>query len=278
MRRLGDRKDAKLLRDIDGMHYFMPVMFLNRCDSEAYMTMEANLEKIEDYIKEKNADRPEEEQLSVFGLVITAILRTIYERPQMNRFIANKNLYQRNDVSCAFVVKKDMNDEGEENLARVVLKECDTLDMMQKKINEQITFCKTFTDPSSEGMNKLKKLHLKRFIGMLARFADRHGLMPKSLCETDPYQNSVVITNLGSIGLNIGYHHLTNWGTTSIFLVMGKKNNVPEFSKSGEVTMKRVLKLSYTVDERISDGFYFSKSLRLMKKYLENPELLQKWD
>lgn len=278
MRKLGDRKDAKLLRDIDGMHYFMPVMFLNRCDSEAYMTMDADLERIEDYIKEKNADKPEEEHLSVFGVVITAILRTIYERPQMNRFIANRNMYQRNDISCAFVVKKDLNDDGEENLARVVLEEGDTLDMMQRKINEQITFCKSFTDPSSEGMNKLKKLHLKRLIGWLARFADRHGLMPKSLRETDPYQNSVVITNLGSIGLNIGYHHLTNWGTTSIFLVMGKKNNIPELAKTGEVIMKRMLKLSYTVDERISDGFYFSKSLRLMKKYLENPELLQKWD
>lgn len=278
MRRLGDRKDAKLIRDIDGMHYFMPVMFLNRCDSEAYMTMNADLEKIEDYVKKANADRNEEDQLSVFGVVIAAILRTIYQRPQMNRFIANKKIYQRNDVCAAFVVKKDMNDDGDENLARIVFEKGDTLDDIQRKVNKQIAFCKTFIDPSSESLEKLKKFHLKRLIGLFARFFDRRGMLPKSLIETDPYQNSVVVTNLGSIGLNIGYHHLTNWGTTSIFMVMGRKNNFADFDKNGNVTMKRVLSLSFTVDERISDGFYFAKSLRMMKKFTENPDLLQHWD
>ena len=35
----------------------------------------------------------------------------------MNRFIANKTMYQRKEVSAAFVVKKQFNDGSEEGLA-----------------------------------------------------------------------------------------------------------------------------------------------------------------
>ena len=44
-RKWGDRRDAKLIRDIDAMHYIMPLMYPNRCDNEAFMTLHINLEK-----------------------------------------------------------------------------------------------------------------------------------------------------------------------------------------------------------------------------------------
>ena len=35
-RRLGDRRDGTLLRDLDGMHFIVPLIYPNRCDIEAY--------------------------------------------------------------------------------------------------------------------------------------------------------------------------------------------------------------------------------------------------
>lgn len=276
MRRWGDRRDGTLIRDIDAMHYVMPLMYPNRCDNEAYITMDVELDGLEAFIKKNNEGLAPEDQYSVFGIVIAAALKTLYQRPAMNRFIANKNIYQRNNLTAAFTVKKDMCDDGEETLARIVAGKDDTLETIQKQVNEQIRFCKNNEDESTESMNIIKKLPFKHFIGWIARIADRHGLMPKSVIATDPYQCSVVLTNLGSIGMNIGYHHLMNWGTNSVFIVVGKKVTRPFYDRNGNVTMKRVLKLSFTIDERIADGFYYSKSLRLLKRLVENPELLQK--
>ena len=273
-RRWGDRRDGKVIRDIDSMHYIMPLMYPNRCDNEAFMTLHINLEKTEEYIKQKNKENPDN-KIAIFEIIIAATLKAIRLRPHMNRFIANKTMYQRNELTAAFTVKKNFRDDGEETLARVVAEDGDTLDTINKKVVDQINFCKTSTDESTEAMNFIQKLPGKKLIGAIARMLDRHGLMPKSVIATDPYQCTVVLTNLGSIGMNIGYHHLMNWGTTSIFIVIGKKHNRPHYDKDGNITMRREMSLSITIDERISDGFYYARSLRLLKKLIENPELLE---
>lgn len=274
-RRWGDRRDGTLLRDIDAMHYVMPLMYPNRCDNEAYISMSVDLENAEDYIFEFNKNHPDR-RISIFDLVIAATLKTLRLRPQMNRFIANKTMYQRNNITAAFTVKKTFSDEGDETLARIVAEDSDTIDSIGRKVREQIAFCKKEDDQSTEAMNIIKKLPGKQLIGAIARFLDRHGWMPESVIATDPYQCSVVLTNLGSIGMNIGYHHLMNWGTNSLFIIVGSKKNKPHFDAQGNVTMKRELELAFTIDERISDGYYYGRSLRLLKKLIENPSLLEK--
>ena len=273
-RRWGDRRDGTLIRDIDAMHYVMPLMYPNRCDNEAFMSMAIDISKTEEYIRKFNAEHPEA-RLSMFDLVIAAMLKTIRLRPQMNRFIANKNVYQRNQITAAFTVKKEFRDDGDETLARVVADENDTLSDISAKVRDQIAFCKKEDDESTDAMNVIKKLPFKHLIGLVARFLDRHGWMPQSVIATDPYQCSVVLSNLGSIGMNIGYHHLMNWGTTSIFVIVGTKKFKPSYDAQGNVTMKKVIDLSFTIDERISDGFYYVKSMKLLKKLLENPELME---
>ena len=273
-RRWGDRRDGKVIRNLDSMHYIMPLMYPNRCDNEAFMTLHINLEKTEEYIRQKNKENPDN-KMGIFELIIAATLKTIKLRPQMNRFIANKTMYQRNELTAAFTVKKNFRDDGEETLARVVAEEGDTLSTINKKVMDQIEFCKNGTDQSTDAMNFIQKLPGKKLIGLIARALDRRGLMPKSVIATDPYQCTVVLTNLGSIGMNVGYHHLMNWGTTSIFIVIGKKHNRPHYDKEGNLTMRREMSLSITIDERISDGFYYARSMRLLKKLIENPELLE---
>ncbi len=273
-RKWGDRRDGKLIRNLDSMHSIMPLIYPNRCDNEAYMTMHIDLEKTEAYIREKNRKCPEE-KIAIFEVIVAAAMKTIRLRPQMNRFIANKNMYQRNEVSAAFVVKKVLSDDGEESLARIVAEDTDTLETLNRKIQDQISFCRKGTDMSTDAMNFIQKLPGKHLIGLIARFLDRHGWMPKAAIATDPYQCSVVLTNLGSIGMNSGYHHLMNWGTTSIFIVVGKKHKRPHYDSEGNVTMRKELDLSMTIDERIADGYYYAKTLKLLKKLIENPELLE---
>lgn len=91
------------------------------------------------------------------------------------------------------------------------------------------------------------------------RYLDRRGKVPKSLIATDPYYSSVVLTNLGSIKLHADYHHLTNWGTTSIFCAIGEIKKKPFYDDAGNVTMQESVDLGLTIDERIADGYYYAK-------------------
>ena len=116
---------------------------------------------------------------------------------------------------------------------------------------------------------------LLKLVGAVARWLDRHGWMPKSVIATDPYYASAVLTNLGSIQLHSGYHHLTNWGTNSVFCAIGERKKRPFFDDQGNVEMRDSVDLGLTIDERIADGYYYSKTVRLLRKLLENPELLE---
>lgn len=274
-RKFGDRKDGKLLKNIDSMHYIMPLMYPNRCDNEACMNFTIDLTNAKAYLEKKNANNPEY-KYNLFQLVLTATLKTIHQRPKMNYFIANSNMYERNELTAAFTVKKIFSDNGGEALARIKAKETDTIDTIHDEIFRQVAFCRSDSkDQSTASMDIIQKIPGKHLIGAVARWLDKHGWMPSSIIATDPYYCSVVLTNLGSIKLDAGYHHMTNWGTNSVFCVIGMMKKRPFYDDDGNVTMKDSVNLSLTIDERIADGYYYSKTVQLMKHLLENPELLE---
>ena len=274
-RKWGDRKDGKLLRKIDSMHYIMPLMYPNRCDNEASMNLTVDLTKANRFLEQKNADNPEY-KYNLFQLVLTACLKTVKLRPKMNYFIANGKMYERNDLTAAFTVKKIFSDKGGEALARIYAKDEDTLDTIHNEIYRQVSFCRSDEkDQSTASMDIIQKIPGRRIIGAAARWLDRHGWMPSSIIATDPYYCSVVLTNLGSLKLDAGYHHMTNWGTNSVFCVIGLIKKRPFFDEDGNVTMRDSVNLSMTIDERIADGYYYAKTMRLLQHLIENPELLE---
>lgn len=277
-KQFGDRKDGAKLRDIHAMHLVMPLMYPNRCDNEAFISERIDLTNVLAYLDAKNAGNPEY-KYNLFQVMVTAMLKTITLRPKMNRFIANKTMYQRNEVSAAFTVKKEFADDGSEALALIHSTGADTIDTIHDEIFRQISLCRSDeVDKGTQSLNAVQSLpgFLIQAVGAGARFLDRHGWMPQSVIAGDPYYSSVVLTNLGSIRLHAGYHHLTNWGTTSVFCAIGEIKKRPFYNEDGTVRMLPSVDLGLTIDERLADGYYYSKTVRLLKTLLENPELLDK--
>lgn len=282
-RRLGDRKDGILLRDLDAMHYIMPIIYPNRCDNEAFISERIDLTNVNTFLERKNADNPEY-KYNLFQLIVTAIARILTLRPKLNRFIANKNIYQRREISAAFVVKKLFADDGAEALAFLHFRDNDTLDTIHEAIYRRVSACRGSdahgskdagsTEDTMEFLVKIPRF-LSKFLLAILCFLDRHGWIPQSIIASDPYYASAVLTNLGSIKLHSGYHHLTNWGTNSLFVAIGEKKLRPFYDDEGNVTMRDSIDLGLTIDERLADGYYYSKTIRLLKKLLENPELLE---
>lgn len=278
-KKFGDRKDGKRLKDITAMHYVMPLMYPNRCDNEAFISERIDLTNVMAYLEKKNADNPEY-KYNLFQIMVTTLLKVITLRPKMNRFIANKTMYMRNEISAAFTIKKVFSDNGGEALAIIHSQPTDNIDTIHNEIQRRVMIGKSEdqVDEGTASLNAVKSLprFLVKFVGAAARFLDRHGWMPKSVIAGDPYYSSVVLTNLGSIKLHAGYHHLTNWGTNSLFCAIGEIKKRPFFDDDGNVTMRISVDLGLTIDERIADGYYYSRTVQLLKKILENPELLEK--
>ncbi len=277
-RRPGDRKDGTKLRNIHSMHLIMPLMYPNRCDNEAFISECIDLTNLNAYLEKKNANDPEY-KYNLFQVMVTAVLKTVTLRPKMNRFIANKTMYLHKDVSASFTVKKIFSDNGGEALAQLHTTGAETIDDIHEAIYKQVSFCRSENkDDGTAIMDALKKLPtpLLKLVGAVVRFLDRHGWMPSAIADADPYYTSFYITNLGSIGLHAGYHHLTNWGTCSLFVVLGERKMRPFYDDEGNVTMRDSVDIGLTIDERLADGYYYSRTVALLKTLLEQPELLDR--
>lgn len=276
-RRRGDRRDGKLLRDLDSMHFIMPIIFPNRCDNEAYISERVDLEAINAYLAKKNAEGPAF-KYTLFHVILTAMMKTLYLRPKMNRFICNGNMYQRNEISAAFTIKKTFEDESDEALAFIHTKPTDTIETVHDFIFDQVTKCRGAEgDNATDNMDFFNKLprFLSKWLVHIVMWLEQRGKAPKSLNEGDPYYSSCVLSNVGSIKLKCGYHHLTNWGTTSLFCLIGEKKMTPRYDENGNAEMRETVDLGLTIDERLADGYYYSKTIRLTKHLLQHPELLE---
>ncbi len=275
---MGDRFDARYLKDTDSMHFIMPFMFPNRCDNETFFSFKIDLTRVNEYIAKKNADHPEY-KYNLFQCLIAATLKTITLRSKLSIFIHDRKMYKRNEISAAFTVKQEFSDDGGEVLAFIHSKPDWTIDDLHNELHRQLLKLKnkSYVDESTGVMDKFNKLpkFISRPIISAICGLEKKGMILPALVETDPYHSTVNFANLGSIGLPSGYHHLTNWGTTSLFVVVGKAGRMP-FYENDQVVFKDGVELNMTVDERIADGYYFSKSMKILQYFLQNPELLDR--
>ena len=275
-RRWGDRIDATLVRDNDPLHFFMPYLYPNRADNEAVLQEEVDLTALNAFLAEKNKGLTTD-KYTLMHAVCTALVRTITLRPKLNYFIKGNRLYHRNDISLSFVVKKQFADNGKEALAFRKFGPETTIDTLHQTVMEEIHDCRSDKlDNSTAGMELFT--HLPRWLMRIAMrilfLLDYYGRVPQALIKADPNYSTVLISNLGSIKLNANYHHLSNWGTCSLFLVIGEKHMAPIFQPDGSYEMREVVNLSITLDERIADGYYYAKSIQIFKHLLQHPELL----
>jgi hypothetical protein len=276
-RRMGDRRDGTWVRDADPLHAFTPYLMPNRADNEAFLSEPIETAPIYAYLERKNAELGGV-KLTMFHVILAALVKTVTLRPKMNRFVKGGRLYQRNAVSAAFVVKKQFADDGGEALAFREFAPETTFNQLHAMLTEEITQCRKedALDNSTAAMGVLTKMPrwVLRIIVHILNRLDYYGRVPQSLIKADPNHATVMLSNLGSVGLNSAYHHLSNWGTNSIFVVIGKKHLQPFYDADGKVEMREVVDLGLTLDERIADGYYYSKTIKLLRYILEHPDVL----
>jgi hypothetical protein len=121
----------------------------------------------------------------------------------------------------------------------------------------------TTSDKEVKWMLRLPGPLIRIALGFL-RLADYFGLLPRKMIDADPLYTSVFLANLGSIDYPAGFHHLWEYGTASLFGVMGKI----ERGADG----RRKFTVAWTYDERIEDGLYSYYTLGMIRDLIENPE------
>jgi len=264
-----DRKDAKYVAPKDTIQAIVPYIMPKRGDAEVSYTSTFDVTKLCKYVDSLNREKMDY-KVTYFHALLFIIGMTVFNRKCLNRFIKNKRLYQRNKITFSFIAKNKLKDDGEERIISVDLNPDDTLKSFSKRVAVDVfKVRKDGTNSMNDALKFLLSLPnwLLNIVAHIVFFLDKHGWNPKALTEGDTNYSTIIFSNLGSIGANSCYHHLNEYGTNSIVVTVGTIK---------EVNNKKSVDVTFTLDERIADGFYFAKSVQLAEYIARSPELYDK--
>lgn len=273
----GKRPDGRAIQNLEPMQQIMPYIMKTRTDSMNMYEDTFACEPMDAYIKEKAAEGI---KLSYMHIIIAAIVRLIALRPQLNRFVMNGKIYARPKIWVSFVVHPTLKDESTGTTIKLCFEGTETILEVAEKVTAAIE--KETTQRIGEnGTDKLLRVLMKRIPGVFIKLVintlmwmDKHNIMPKMIVDLSPFHTSLFITNLKSLGINHIYHHVYNFGTTGLFFAMGKEKMIPVVQKKEIVTEKH-MGYGMVSDERFCDGLYYALSLRKLRKFMQNPAMLE---
>ena len=266
------RADGRRVKGINAMYALVPQFLTRRYDAMNMITLDIPSEPLRHYMNEK---RREGHHISHLALIIAAYVRTVAEFPHLNRFIGNKKIYAHNDITVSMVVLRPGHDE--DTMSKIYLDPTDDVFTVQDKIMHYIS--ENRKDDNANDLDKIMSILMKipgllGLAGAVLRFADRHGLLPKAIIKASPFHASLLISNLASIRTNHIYHHVYEFGTTSVAITMGNAREVPH-TRKGEIVLEKCIPMGVVMDERIASGHYFAQAFARMKSYLADPTLLE---
>ncbi len=261
-------RGAPLLRRV------MPHVMPGRNESAIYLQDKIEIAGTLEYLSKRESVGG---KATLFHAVLAAFVRTLAERPQLNRFVAGRRLYQRREISLSFAVKKKFSDAAPITTVKRVFDPRDRLSDVIRRVDESIGEGRGEGPTASEREMSAAAFFPRsalRGVFWMQRVLDYWNLLPAALIRNDPLYASAVAANLGSLGLPVPFHHLFEYGTVSLFLAVGKIEKAPVVDGSGGLAVREVLPVTFTFDDRICDGYYCARSLERFRELLMSPAQL----
>ena len=232
------RKDGRKIKTIDPMYKLISHIMVERCDSMNMIELTVQQDPIRKYIRKK---KDEGYTFSHLAVVLAAYIRTIADYPFLNRFVVNKTLYARKEVAIGMVVLKPGETEG--TMSKMYFNPGMTIYEIQNVLDEYINKNRGAgkTNSTDKLMGILLSIPGLARVGVnFIKFLDKHGLLPKAVIDASPFHCTMTITNLASIGTNYIFHHVYNFGTTSMIMAMGNTREDP-VKRHGEIVFEKVI-------------------------------------
>ena len=268
-----NRPDGTRVKGLTPVMQALPHIMPKRYDAMNWANDYLDEEILKGYIRQK---RREGRLVTHMSLLISAYYKAALENPKMNYFIMNRKIYKLNHFCVSFVILKTRADgTPDETVVKIYLEPEDTVFTISERIREVVD-----RNLASEHDNSMDRFvnwafatpGLARAVFGLAYRLDQLGLLPRKIIDLSPFHTSMFITNLASINTRFIYHHTYEFGTTSVFVCMGKP--VPD-PLAPEGSRKKQLPLGVVMDERIATGIEYSRFFAAFERYLKKPEMLE---
>ena len=275
-KRFGDRPEGRKLRKLTAINCLMPFLMKERNDALNMFADCVSIDETEALVRKLREEGYK--NIGVLHVILAAYVRVVSQRPAINRFVSGQRVYARHSIDINMAIKKEMSLNSPDTMIKARFLPTDTLTDVYEKFNRLVEENNNMEssndfDGVAGFLMKLPRFILRGIVRLLF-WLDYHGWMPKALLDVSPFHGSMIITSMGSLGIQPIYHHLYNFGNLPVFISYGARRTQLIYDSEGNVTRHHFVDLKVVTDERIIEGYYYASAFKMLKKILKNPEQL----
>ncbi|MDX9724438.1 MAG: 2-oxo acid dehydrogenase subunit E2 [Myxococcota bacterium] len=264
------RPDGTLIKRVHPYRVMLGHILPKRNDACVYFDVYARADKLLEYI----AEAKKRFHVDVTYCLVAACGVGLAASPRMNRFVAGRRLYQRNDRVVTFSAKRQrLNRKAKLTALKTVFREGESFEALCTRIKAELTEERsdktTSTDKEMNLLTRIPRAVLVRAV-RLAMWLDYHNLLPAWFIKGEGMYASIFVANLGSLGMDAGFHHLYDWGNCPLFMMVGKIEDRPVV-EDGQVVVRKMMHIRWTYDERIDDALNSKYGMDSVTRVLEDP-------
>ncbi len=244
-------------------------------DPSIYGTLRLRMDQALRYIEDFR--RATGRRITVTHLVVKAVAAAFRACPDANALIRWNRIYLRKHVDLSLTVLiAEPGDTGKIDLTVAKIERADELSLVEihDKLQAHIERVRARQDAAIENTRQRMKLVPYSFMNFFLKFLSflmytlnidmRWAGLPR-----DPF-GTALITNIGSIGLDLAYVPLVPYTRISTVVTPGAVRDEPVV-EDGKIVVGKVMDISATFDHRLIDGAHAAILARTVRSMFADP-------
>lgn len=216
-------------------------------------------------------------RLTITHMMAKAMGGVLQQMPDANAILRFNNIYLRKDIAVFFQVAMKDDETGEMDLSGACIHHVDQKSLLQVVEEFQATVDKVRAkrDEALENTRSTFKkiplalihwvLHLVGTLAYTFNLDLRWAGIPR-----DPF-GSVMVTNVGSLGLEEAYVPLVPYSRVPLLLAVGAITREAWLDENNQLVPRKTMKVFATFDHRLLDGSHAAHMAKTLKAWFERP-------
>jgi pyruvate/2-oxoglutarate dehydrogenase complex dihydrolipoamide acyltransferase (E2) component len=243
-------------------------------DPSVYGTLQVRMDKAMEYIEEYR--RRTGVRLTVTHLVGRAMVEVLKRMPDANAILRFNRIYLRKRIGIFFQVTLRDEETGKFDLSGATLYDLDKKSL-QEIVTEMEAKVHSVRKGTDEALEKGRRsfrfvplMLMNLVLRIVSFFAYTLNLdLSKLGIPKDPF-GSVMITNIGALGLEAAYVPLIPYSRVPLIVALGAVKEVP-LVENGKIVVGKVMDMNATFDHRFFEGAHAAVMASVMRAWLEDP-------
>lgn len=243
-------------------------------DPSVYGSLEVRMDEAMRYLADFRARTGR--RLTISHMMAKVAAMALKEVPDANAVLRWNRIYLRNRIGIFFQVVMTDEGEGKTDLSGATLYDLERKSLLEicDEFQAKVATVRRREDPALEGTRRtflaVPYFALNAVLRLISFFAYTLNLdLRWAGVGKDPF-GSMMITNVGSLGLDTAYVPLVPFSRVPILLALGAVHEVPVV-RDGKLAVAKTMRVNATFDHRLIDGFHASVLSRVVRDWFEHP-------